>query len=92
VLLDDRDAEVIRAKIVASHFDDACGQLLIRVVELLTLGPVMHDNIRVTRETTGPPATDSFDSVARIWQAGPAPGGRSSVCRRTASTCWLKSG
>jgi len=49
VLLDDRDAEVIRAKLVAGHFDDACGQLLNRAVELLTLGSVMPDNNPVTR-------------------------------------------
>jgi hypothetical protein len=49
VLLDDRDAEVIRAKIVAGRFDDACGQLLNQAVELVALCPVVPDYTPVNR-------------------------------------------
>ena len=49
VLLDDRDAEVIRAKVIAGHFDDACGQLLNRAIELVTLGSIVPDKNPVIR-------------------------------------------
>ena len=48
-LLHDRDAEAIRAELTAGGHADACGLLLNRAVELLTLGPVMPDNNPATR-------------------------------------------
>jgi hypothetical protein len=41
VLLNDRDAEAIRAQVVAGHFELACDELLSRGIDLNTLGSVV---------------------------------------------------
>jgi hypothetical protein len=43
VLLDDEDAEVIRADLTAGHHRDSCNLLLNRAVELLSLLSALPD-------------------------------------------------
>ena len=43
VLLDDEDAEAIRADLTVGHHRDACNLLLNRAVELLSLRSVLPD-------------------------------------------------